>query len=368
MSPMAVAGEEGVGSMGNDSPLAVLSDKNKPLFNYFKQLFAQVTNPPIDPIREAIVMSLNSFIGPKPNLLDINAVNPPMRLEVTQPVLDFDDMARLRAIEKHTHGKFREPRARHHLPAGVGQGRYRSQAGVVVRRERGCAQERPQHPDHHRPPPAPRARRDSRVARAVRRAPPPGARGLRTTVGLVVETGSAREVHHFAVLAGYGAEAVHPYLAMETLAAMHAELPGDLSAEKAVYNYVKAIGKGLSKIMSKMGVSTYMSYCGAQLFEAVGLAKPFVEKYFRGTASQVEGIGVFEVAEEALRMHRAAFSDDPVLEGMLDAAASTRGACAARSTCGRPTRSPSCSTPRVPASSRPTRSTRSSSTTRAAAT
>src|SRR5512138_3836343 len=106
---------------------------------------------------------------------------------------------------------------------------------------------------------------------------------------------------------------------MESLAAMHQELPGALSAEKAVYNYVKAIGKGLSKIMSKMGVSTYMSYCGAQLFEAVGLAKPFVEKYFRGTASQVEGIGVFEVAEEALRMHRAAFGDDPVLEDMLDA-------------------------------------------------
>jgi glutamate synthase (NADPH/NADH) large chain len=112
---------------------------------------------------------------------------------------------------------------------------------------------------------------------------------------------------------------VHPYLAMETLVALHRELPGDLSADKAIYNYVKAIGKGLSKIMSKMGVSTYMSYCGAQLFEAVGLEKTFVDKYFRGTATQVGGIGVFEVAEEALRMHRAAFSDDPVLETMLDA-------------------------------------------------
>ena len=121
------------------------------------------------------------------------------------------------------------------------------------------------------------------------------------------------------MLAGYGAEAVHPYLAMETLAALHKELPGELSAEKAIYNYVKAIGKGLSKIMSKMGVSTYMSYCGAQLFEAIGLDKPLVDKYFRGTASQVGGIGVFEVAEEAIRMHRAAFGDDPVLAGMLDA-------------------------------------------------
>ena len=116
-----------------------------------------------------------------------------------------------------------------------------------------------------------------------------------------------------------GAEAVHPYLAMETLASMHDELPGELSTDKAFYNYVKAIGKGLSKIMSKMGVSTYMSYCGAQLFEAIGLNKDMVGKYFRGTATQVEGIGVFEVAEEALRNHRAAFGNDPVLAEMLDA-------------------------------------------------
>ena len=143
--------------------------------------------------------------------------------------------------------------------------------------------------------------------------------GLRTTAGLVVETGSAREVHHFGVLAGYGAEAVHPYLALETLAALHNDLPSELGTEKAIYNYIKAIGKGLSKIMSKMGVSTYMSYCGAQLFEAIGLEKTLVDKYFRGTASQIGGIGVFEVAEEAIRMHRAAFGDDPVLDGMLDA-------------------------------------------------
>src|SRR5438067_2905429 len=142
--------------------------------------------------------------------------------------------------------------------------------------------------------------------------------GLRTTCGLVVETGSAREVHHFGVLAGYGAEAVHPYLALETLVALHRELPGDLSPDKAIYNYVKAIGKGLSKIMSKMGVSTYMSYCGAQLFEAIGLNSDTIDKYFTGTSSRVEGIGVFEIAEEALRLHKAAFGDDPVLASMLD--------------------------------------------------
>src|SRR5690606_2799799 len=143
--------------------------------------------------------------------------------------------------------------------------------------------------------------------------------GLRTSAGLVVETGTAREVHHFAVLAGYGAEAVHPYLAMETLVAIHKDLPGELSADKAIYNYTKAIGKGLSKIMSKMGVSTYMSYCGAQLFEAIGLNSDTVEKYFTGTASRIEGIGVFQIAEEAIRMHKAAFGDDPVLANMLDA-------------------------------------------------
>jgi glutamate synthase (NADPH/NADH) large chain/glutamate synthase (ferredoxin) len=142
--------------------------------------------------------------------------------------------------------------------------------------------------------------------------------GLRTTAGLVVETGSAREVHHFAVLAGYGAEAVHPYLALETLANLHKDLPADLSTEKAIYNYIKAIGKGLSKIMSKMGVSTYMSYCGAQLFEAIGINTETVQKYFTGTPSRVEGIGIFEMAEEGIRMHKAAFGEDPVLANMLD--------------------------------------------------
>ncbi|EGJ08877.1 MULTISPECIES: glutamate synthase-related protein [Rubrivivax] len=319
LAPMAANGEEAIGSMGNDSPLAVLSDKNKPLYSYFKQLFAQVTNPPIDPIREAIVMSLNSFIGPKPNLLDINAVNPPMRLEVTQPVLDFDDMARLRSIEKHTHGKFRCYELDITYPLAWGR------EGVEAKLASLCAEAVDALKSDHNI----LIITDRRMARGQVAIPALLAlsaihhhlvrEGLRTTAGLVVETGSAREVHHFAVLAGYGAEAVHPYLALETLAAMHAELPGALSAEKAIYNYIKAVGKGLSKIMSKMGISTYMSYCGAQIFEAIGLKKDFVEKYFRGTASQVGGIGVFEVAEEAVRMHLAAFGDDPVLATMLDA-------------------------------------------------
>jgi glutamate synthase domain-containing protein 2/glutamate synthase domain-containing protein 1/glutamate synthase domain-containing protein 3 len=319
MAPMATAGEEGTGSMGNDSPLAVLSDKNKPLYNYFKQLFAQVTNPPIDPIREAIVMSLNSFIGPKPNLLDINAVNPPMRLEVSQPVLDFDDMARLRSIEQSTHGKFKTYELNIVYPLAWGH------EGVEAKLASLCAEAVDAIKSGHNI----LIITDRRVDRTQVAIPAVLAlsaihqhlvrEGRRTTAGLVVETGSAREVHHFAVLAGFGAEAVHPYLALETLVDMHQSLPGNLSAEKAVYNYIKAIGKGLSKIMSKMGISTYMSYCGAQIFEAIGLDKAVVDKYFRGTASQVGGIGVFDIAEEAIRMHRAAFGDDPLLQSMLEA-------------------------------------------------
>ena len=319
IAPMATAGEEALGSMGNDSPLAVLSDKNKPLYNYFKQLFAQVTNPPIDPIREAIVMSLVSFVGPKPNLLDINQVNPPMRLEVAQPVLNFADMAKLRDIERHTQGKFRSYTLDITYPVSWGR------EGVEAKLASLCAEA----VDAIKSGKniliiSDRAMSATQVAipallalSAIHQHLVLG--GLRTTAGLVVETGTAREVHHFAVLAGYGAEAVHPYLAMETLAHECKDLPGDLTADKAIYNYTKAVGKGLSKIMSKMGVSTYMSYCGAQLFEAIGLSSDTISKYFTGTPSRVEGIGVFEIAEEAIRTHKAAFGTDPVLANALDA-------------------------------------------------
>ena len=319
MAPMAASGEEALGSMGNDSPLAILSNKNKSLYSYFKQLFAQVTNPPIDPIREAIVMSLVSFVGPKPNLLDINQVNPPMRLEVSQPVLDFQDMAKLRHIESTTNGKFKSATLDITYPLSWGH------EGVEAKLASLCAQAVDQIKSGHNI-----LIISDRALSATQVAIPAVLalsavhqhlvkEGLRTSAGLVVETGSAREVHHFAVLAGYGAEAVHPYLAMESLAQMHAQLPGELSADKAIYNYVKAIGKGLSKIMSKMGVSTYMSYCGAQLFEVIGINSETIDKYFTGTPSRVQGIGIFDIAEEAIRMHTSAFSDDPVLASMLDA-------------------------------------------------
>ena len=312
LEPMASSGEEVIGSMGNDAPLAVLSDRAKPFYNYFRQLFAQVTNPPIDPIREQLVMSLVSFIGPKPNLLDINNVNPPLRLEVSQPVLDFAAMAQIRDIDQVTGKKFRSFELDITYPAAWGPegiearvaalcaravDAVRSGYNILIVSDRLVDSERVA---------IPALLATSAVHQHLIRA------GLRTNTGLVVETGSAREVHHFALLGGYGAEAIHPYLALESLGKMN-------DPEKAVKNYIKALGKGLNKVMSKMGISTYMSYTGAQIFEAVGLQSALVNKYFTGTASNIEGIGIFQVAEEALRQHRAAFSTDPVLANDLDA-------------------------------------------------
>ncbi|MES2069130.1 MAG: glutamate synthase-related protein [Pseudomonadota bacterium] len=319
MAPMAIGGEEAIGSMGNDSTLAVMSNKLKPLYNYFKQLFAQVTNPPIDPIREALVMSLVSFIGPKPNLLDTNNINPPMRLEVAQPVLDFADIAKLRNISANTGGKFKSYELDICYPVAWGKD------GIEARLASICAEVVDAVKSGHNIIIISDRKLDAEnVAIPALLATSTVhqhlvTKGMRTSAGLVVETGSARETHHFALLGGYGAEAVHPYLAMQTLQDMAKDLSGDLSPEKAVYNYTKAIGKGLMKVMSKMGISTYMSYCGAQIFEAVGLNKSLVDKYFKGTASNVEGIGVFEVAEEALRLHKLAFGQDPVLANALDA-------------------------------------------------
>lgn len=319
MAPMASGAEEAIGSMGNDASLAVMSNKLKPLYNYFKQLFAQVTNPPIDPIREAMVMSLVSFIGPKPNLLDTNNINPPMRLEVSQPVLNGDDIAKLRNISANTGGKFKSYELDICYPVAWGKD------GIEARLASICAEVVDAVKSGHNIMIITDRKMDANfVAIPALLATSTVhqhlvSKGLRTITGLVVETGSARETHHFALLAGFGAEAVHPYLAMQTLEAMAQDLPDDLSPEKAIANYTKAIGKGLLKVMSKMGISTYMSYCGAQIFEAIGLNKSLVDKYFKGTASNVEGIGVFEVAEEALRLHKLAFGADPVLANALDA-------------------------------------------------
>jgi glutamate synthase (NADPH) large chain len=316
MEPIAANGEEPVGSMGNDSPLAVLSSKNKTLSHYFKQLFAQVTNPAIDPIREELVTSLVSFIGPKPNLLGIDEMNPPLRLEVSQPVLDFYEMEKIRHIERYTGGKFKSfelditypvawgkeaIEARLASLAAQAEDAVRAGYSIIIISDRLVDAERVA---------IPALLASSAIHQHL------VSRGLRTSTGLVVETGSAREVHHFALLGGYGAEAVHPYLALETLLAMHKDRA---AGSKSIKNFVKAVGKGLKKVMSKMGISTYMSYTGSQCFEAIGLAKSLVDKYFTGTASNIEGIDLFDIAEEAIRIHKAAFGTDPVLADALDA-------------------------------------------------
>ncbi|HTP94369.1 MAG TPA: glutamate synthase-related protein [Burkholderiales bacterium] len=319
LAPMAGSGEEPVGSMGNDNSLAVLSRRNKTLYHYFKQLFAQVTNPPIDPIREELVTSLVSFIGPKPNLLGIDETNPPIRLEVSQPVLDFFEMEKIRHIDRYTGGKFKSFELDITYPVAWGSkaiearlASLRAQAEDAVRQGFSVLiiSDRRVDRDHVA---IPALLALSAVHQHLTD------KGLRTSAGLVVETGSAREVHHFALLAAYGAEAVHPYLALETLLALNAEGADKGAGGKAIKNFGKAVGKGLRKVMSKMGISTYMSYTGAQIFEAVGLSRTLVDKYFTGTTSNVEGIGVFEVAEEAIRLHKSAFGGDPVLAQMLDA-------------------------------------------------
>ncbi|MFM7122246.1 MAG: glutamate synthase central domain-containing protein, partial [Fluviibacter sp.] len=321
LAPMASNAEEATGSMGNDSPLPVLSDKNKPLYNYFKQLFAQVTNPPIDPIREEIVMSTMSFIGPRPNLLGIEVKageEPPLRLEVEQPVLTSADLAKLRQIDKLTNGKFRALVLDITFPASEGTDGCQAALDALCTRAEASVGEgynvlilSDRNVDRQRAP-IPALLATSAVHQHLVKT------GLRTSTGLVVDSGSVREVHHFALLAGYGAEAVCPWLAFDTIAAVAGDLPGELSAYEAGKRYIKAVNKGLRKVMSKMGISTYQSYNGAQIFEAIGLSSEFIGEFFAGTATQVEGIGLEEVADEALRVHQSAFEHDPVLTNLLE--------------------------------------------------
>ena len=313
LAPMAAQGEEAVGSMGDDAPLAVLSTRPRPLPAYFRQLFAQVTNPPIDPIREQLVMSLTGFVGPRPDLLDINQVNPPLRLEVAQPILDFEGMARLQQIARISDGKFRSYTLDICYPAEWGaegiEARLASLCAEAVDAVRG---------GHNILIVSDRAQDPARVAVPALLALSALhqhliARGLRTQTGLVVDTGAASEVHDFATLAGYGAEAIHPYLALHAVASLAAELSDaqgkPMTPAAAQRNYIKAIGKGLLKVMSKMGISTFMSYCGSQCFEAVGLSRALVDKYFCGTASGIDGVDLFDLAGEALRLHRAGWAE-----------------------------------------------------------
>ena len=303
MTPMAATGEEAAGSMGNDTPISALSDRPKPLFTYFKQNFAQVTNPPIDPIREELVMSLVSIIGPRPNLFDLQGMASTKRLEVRQPILTDADLEKIRSISDvaDTHFKSRTLDTTFHAGFGAAgmeqvldelcaraEGAVREGVNIIILSDRMAGSDRI---------PIPSLLACAAVHHHLIRT------GLRTSVGLVVESGEPREVHHFACLAGYGAEAINPYLAFETIIAMKDRLPGALDDYEIVKRYIKSIGKGLLKVMSKMGISTYQSYCGAQIFDAVGLKADFVAKYFAGTHTRIEGVGLAEIAEETARRH-----------------------------------------------------------------
>jgi glutamate synthase (NADPH/NADH) large chain len=318
MSPMAIAGEEAVGSMGNDTPISALSSKPKLLFTYFKQNFAQVTNPPIDPIREELVMSLVSIIGPRPNLFDLEGTSHMKRLEVRQPILTNGDLEKIRAISEVGDGHFKSRILDTTWPAEQGPGGLkealdtlcaRAEAGVreginiVILSDRRAG-------EHNIPMPSLLA--CAAVHHHLIR------QGLRTSVGLVVESGEPREVHHFCCLAGYGAEAINPYLAFETLLAMKDQLPQKLEDKEILKRYIKSVDKGILKVMSKMGISTYQSYCGAQIFDAVGLKTDFVAEYFTGTATRIEGVGLIEIAEETVQRHRNAFGDAPLYRNALD--------------------------------------------------
>ena len=317
LEPMAQLGDDPIGSMGTDTPIAVLSRKPKLLYNYFKQNFAQVTNPPIDPIREELVMSLVSMIGPRPNLLGL-AAGTHKRLEVSQPVLTNADLDKIRSISELVDGAFRTATIDITWDAIEGAAglkaaieRIRLEAtehvlqdiNILILSDRAVSAERI---------PVPALLALSAVHHKLIR------QGLRMQVGLVVETGEAREVHHFCTLAGYGAEAVNPYLAFETLEQIRQREGIQLTAKEVKKNYIKAIGKGILKVMSKMGISTYQSYCGAQIFDGVGLSTELIQEYFTGTATTIEGVGLNEIGEEAVKRHAAAFGDDPVYRDLLD--------------------------------------------------
>ncbi len=318
LEPMLDKGEEGTGSMGTDTPIAVLSEKSKLLYNYFKQNFAQVTNPPIDPIREELVMSLISFIGPRPNLLDLETTSSDKRLEVTQPILTNQDLEKIRCISDVADNNFHAITLDITYPISDGV------RGMEKRLKALCEEaEKAVRGDENILILSDRAISVSQVAipalLAVAAVHHHLIRiGLRTHTGLVVETGEAREIHHHCCLAGYGAEAINPYLAFDTLASMNADYGLALSQTELEQNYIKACGKGIRKVMSKMGISTYQSYCGAQIFDSVGLSQPLIDAYFTGTSNTIDGVGIDEIAEETLRRHHDAFSDNPVLADNLE--------------------------------------------------
>ena len=314
MAPMARAGEEAIGSMGTDTPLAVLSDRAPLLFSYFKQLFAQVTNPPLDAIREELVTSMSTALGPERNLLVAEPESCRM-IKILSPVMDNNDLARLREIERKGF-KTRTLAMTYRVSEG-GEGLRRAMddvcksadqairkgATILILSDRSADKELA---------PIPSVLATSGVHHHLVR------EGTRTKATLIVETGEAREVHHYCLLIGYGASAVNPYLAFETLEDMIRQDMLLIEFRKAINYYIKAVNKGVLKVMSKMGISTLQSYRGAQIFEAIGLNADFVNTYFTNTPTRISGIGIDEIAEEVATRHRHAYPDRPVVAPELD--------------------------------------------------
>src|SRR6184192_3248328 len=315
MTPMALNAQEAVGSMGTDTPLACLSDRPQLLFNYFKQLFAQVTNPPIDPIREELVMSLQTTIGPEQNLFDETPLHC-RQLHLKGPTLTNEQLVQVQTLDD---GHLRAITLPMLFPARSGGAGLRRALDELCRRaaeavadgctilvlsDRGVSE---------KDVPIPSLLATAAVHHHLIRG------GSRMRVGIVVESGEPREVMHFCLLLGYGAGAVNPYLAYETLRdQVAAEVLKDVDAEDAVAHYIKAIDKGVLKVMTKMGISTLHSYRGAQIFEAVGLNAEVVERYFTWTASRIEGVGLEVIAAEAEARHEHAYVVSPSLDGDLD--------------------------------------------------
>ncbi|CAN5602419.1 glutamate synthase large subunit [soil metagenome] len=305
MAPMAMEGKEPTGSMGTDTPLAVLSEKPQLLFNYFKQHFAQVTNPPIDPLREEMVMSLKMSLGPEQNLFEETPEHC-RRVLINHPILTAGELEKIRqlrvspfAVANTLSLLFSTARGARGLEEALealceqAEKAVKGGSTVLVLSDKGVSENQA---------PIPSLLATAAVHHHLVR------RGIRTRTTLVVETAEVREVHHFALLVGYGATAVNPYLALETLEEMAgSEMLEGIEFEEAAKNYAKAINKGLLKVISKMGISTLFSYSGAQIFEAVGLNKPVIDRYFTGTDSRIGGVGLEELGREVLERHWRAF-------------------------------------------------------------
>jgi glutamate synthase (NADPH) large chain len=306
LAPMAANGEEPIGSMGTDAALAVLSDRPRLLYDYFTQVFAQVTNPPLDAIRERLVTAMGSTIGPEGNLLDPRPESC-HQIGIEYPVIDNDQLAKVRHLYYPAFRSMTLPMV--FDPVGGGASlewameRLKARATQAVEAGYNILILSDRSADRDRAP-IPSLLATAGVHHHLVR------EGTRTRCALVVESGDAREVHHCALLLGYGAGVVNPYLAFETLDDMiYQGILTGVTHDQAVKNYIKALNKGILKVMSKMGISTLQSYCGAQIFEAVGLNRPFVDKYFTWTASRIGGVGIEVVAAEAVERHRRAFQN-----------------------------------------------------------